>query len=462
MGFDTVIQGGTVVTATDSFVADVGIKGEKIAALGQDLVSMNGSKVIDAGGKYVLPGGIDVHVHLELPFCGTVSADDFTTGTKAAAAGGVTTVIDFANQDTEKGLMEGIRKRKELADPKVCVDYSFHSIITHWNENIEAEFPEVIDFGIPSFKMFMIYKKEGWQSDDAALFSALGTAREHEGMIMVHAESEGVLNVLIDKYLKEKDKWGAYAHTLSRPCFTESEAIQRAIKWSEVTGGHLYVVHMSTGEGADLVKAAKEKGVPVDCETCPQYLLLNDDVFKGPEGHLFATCPQIKKPHDSERLWKGLVDGEVPIVATDTCTFNKTQKAMWEGDFTRIPFGMPGVETLVPSVYTFGVREKKFSLNHLVSLISTHPAKLFGLYPDKGTIAVGADADLTVVDPDKSRTIDYETMETNCDWSPYQGMEMYGFPDVTLSRGTVVAEDGKFVGEVGHGRFVKRTRGGSL
>jgi dihydropyrimidinase len=294
------------------------------------------------------------------------------------------------------------------------------------------------------------------------LFSALSTAKEHDGMIMVHAESEGVLNVLIDKYLKEKDKWGAYAHTLSRPCYTESEAIQRAIKWSEVTGGKLYVVHMSTGEGADLIKEAKEKGIPVECETCPQYLLLNDEVFKGPEGHLYATCPQIKKPHDSERLWKGIVDGEVPIVATDTCTFDKTQKAMWEGDFTRIPFGMPGVETLVPSVYTFGYREKKFSLNKLVSLIATHPAKLFGLYPQKGTIAVGTDADLAIIDPEKSRTIDYAQMETNCDWSPYQGMQMYGFPDVTLSRGAVVAQNGKFVGELGHGRFVKRARGGSL
>jgi dihydropyrimidinase len=462
MSFDTLVRGGTVFTATDTFVADIGITDGKIAALGEDLASTNGAKVIEAGGKYVLPGGIDVHVHLELPFCGTVSADDFTTGTKAAAAGGVTTVIDFATQDAEKGLMEGIRNRMAAADPKVCVDYALHSIITKWNDEIAAEVPEVIDFGIPTFKMFMIYKREGWQSDDAALFSALATTKEHDGMIMVHAESEGVLNVLIDKYLKEKEKWGAYAHTLSRPCFTEEEAIQRAIKWSEVTGGHLYVVHMSTGEGADLVKAAKEKGVRVDCETCPQYLLLNDEVFKGPEGHLYATCPQIKKPHDSDRLWKGLIDGEVPIVATDTCTFDTTQKAMWEGDFTRIPFGLPGVETLVPSVYTFGFREEKFSLNHLVSLVSTHPAKLFGLYPRKGSIAPGADADLAIIDPEKSRTIDYAQMETNCDWSPYQGMEMYGFPDCTLSRGSVVAENGRFVGEVGQGRFLKRNRGGSL
>ena len=456
MRFDTVIKNGTVYTAIDTYESDIGIRGEKITAIGQNL-EPDGAKVINAKGKMVIPGGIDVHVHLQLPFCGTVSSDDFYTGTKAAACGGVTTVIDFAGQDREKGLMAGIKARMKEAEPKVCVDYSLHGMVTGYTDAIGKEYEKCVEFGVPTFKMFMIYRAEGWQSDDAQLFSSLIAAKQANAMILVHAESEAVMNLLIAKYLQEKSKWGAYGHVLSRPNFIEEEAIERMMKWTEVTEGRAYIVHMSTGEGADLIKLGHEKGININAETCPQYLVLNDEVFKDRKsGHLYATCPQIKKKKDNDRLWKGLIDGEVKIVSTDTCTFTTKQKAMWKGDFTRIPFGMPGVETLMPSVYTFGVKAGKFSMNHFVSLLSTNPAKMMGMFPKKGTIAVGTDADIAIIDPKRKKTIDYHKLATNCDWSPFQGDTMYGFPDITLSRGKVVVNDGKFVGEKGYGKFVKR------
>ena len=238
----------------------------------------------------------------------------------------------------------------------------------------------------------------------------------------------------------------------------EAEAIQRAITWTSVTGGSLYIVHMSTKEGADLVKEAQILGIDVLAETCPQYLLLQDDVFKDKRnGHLYATCPQIKKAEDNERLWEGLRDGEVCIVSTDTCTFTKKQKAMWKGDFTKIPYGLPGVETLFPLIYTYGVREGRISMERFVELISTNPAKVMGLWPQKGTLAPGSDADIVVIDPNKETTIDYRKLETNCDWSPYQGWKVYGFPpEYTILRGRVIVEDGEFCGEKGFGRFLKR------
>jgi dihydropyrimidinase len=459
---DLIIKNGSIVTAADTYKADVGVKDGKIAIIGSDLSPGTDAKVVDAKGKYVFPGGIDVHVHLQLPFSGTISADDFENGTKAAACGGVTTVLDFAIQTKGHPIMEAVEARRAEADPNVCIDYGLHAAITDWNPQTQAEIKKIIDYGIPTFKMFMIYKNEGWMADDGMLFSALEETAKFGGHIGVHAESVDVLDMLIERYAKEKEKWGAYGHTLSRPCYTEEEAVVRAIKWAEATGGQLYIVHMSTGEATDAVHAARTKGVNVYAETCPQYLLLDDDVFKGENGHLYATCPQIKKPHDSERLWKGLANGDVQIIATDTCTFNTKQKAAWNGDFRKIPFGMPGVETMVPLMYTEGVGKRGFTVNQLVSLVSTNPAKLFGMYPEKGTISIGSDADLVVFDPDKKVTIKAENLQTNCDWSPFEGWKLVGYPSTTISRGTVVAEDGKFVGEVGYGRFLKRKPFGKL
>lgn len=461
MAYDLVVKNGTIYTATETFQGDIAIKDDKIVAIGQDL-SSNGGKEVDAKGLQVIPGNIDVHVHFQLPFCGTVSSDDFYTGTKAAACGGVTTVIDFAGQGAHDNLMAGVEARMAEAESKVVVDYSLHSMVTGFKKIKDPvkEFKRMLDFGVPSHKMFMIYEKEGWQAGDDDIFGAMLAAQETGSTICMHAESERVMNFLIGYYLARKDKVGAYGHVLSRPNFIEEEAIQRAIKWAEASGAHLYVVHLSTGGGAQIFKEAQARGINVHVETCPQYLTLDDEVFKDKKsGHWYATCPQIKKKEDSERLWKGLIDGEIAIVSTDTCTFTTKQKAMWNGDFTRIPYGLPGVETLMPSVYTFGYKANKFSLNHLVSILSTNPAKIMGMYPKKGTIAVGSDADLAIIDPNQSRTIDYKELATNCDWSPFQGWKLFGFPKYTVSRGELLVNNGKFdekIGRKGRGKFVKR------
>ncbi len=463
MGFDLVIKNADIWTASERYTADIGIEGEKITAISSQISEGLAGRVIDATGKYVIPGGIDVHVHLELPFCGTVSADCFETGTKAAARGGVTTLIDFAMQDAERGLLAGIEARMAVADPKVCVDYSLHGGLTMWNKLDRKELGAAIDMGVPTHKMFMIYEAEGWQSDDAALFEALEYVKDRGARICVHAESQKVMNLFIDRYYPRREELGAYAHVLSRPYFVEEEAISRAVRWTEATGSRLYVVHMSSGGSADIMKAAREQGIDAWAETCAQYLVLDDEVFKDPErGHLWATCPQLKKPHDCERLWEAVQDGTVPIVSTDTCTFTTEQKAMWNGDFTKIPFGMPGVETLVPCMYTHGVKAGRVDMHRFVEVISTNPAKLMGMYPQKGSITVGADADIAIFDPDATKVVDPDELATNCDWHPFEGKELGGFPTWTLSRGRVVVDGGAFVGERGWGRFVKRSPGGQI
>ena len=306
MEFDTLIRSGNVVTPTGIVSADVGITGEKIAAIGPALPVGAGTKIIDAAGHHVIPGVLDVHVHLELPFCGTTSADDYRTGTRAGARGGVTTLIDFAIPYAGDSLNAAADSWLKKAEGKALIDYTFHICITRWNEH-KDQIKGMVDRGFTTFKEFMIYESEGWQSDDRAMFGTLEKMKEYGTMLLVHAESARVLDELIARHHTPElmKKYGAQLHAMTRPNFIEAEAIQRAIMWSEVTGGKLYIVHMSTAEGTEIVKAAQARGVPVVAETCAQYLVLNDDVFARQDGHLFACCPQLKKPADSARLWKG-------------------------------------------------------------------------------------------------------------------------------------------------------------
>ena len=460
MQFDTVVKGGTVVTAAGTTRADIGIRGETIAAIGADLPT-EGARVIDAAGHYVLPGILDVHVHLALPFCGTTSSDDYTTGTRAAARGGVTTLIDFAIPYAGESLQDAVDAWHAKARGRAMIDYTFHVCITRWDEH-RSQIAGMVEQGFTTFKEFMIYGSEGWQSDDRSMFSTLEQMRELGTMLLVHAESPRVLDEMIARVHTPElmAEHGATLHALSRPNFIEAEAIQRAVTWSEVTGGQLYIVHMSTAEGSEIVKAAQARGVPVIAETCAQYLVLDDSCFAGEDGHLFACCPQIKKPADIERLWKGLQDGEVSVVSTDTCTFTREQKAMWEGDFTKIPMGLPGLETLLPLVYTHGVLAGKISLETLVQRLSTDPARIMGLHPRKGAIQVGSDADLAILHPTRRHTVDPDAMETNADWSPYEGWELAGFARTTLSRGEVIVDDYAVVGEAGRGKWLPRTTAG--
>lgn len=465
MKLDTIIHGGKLVTSADTTRSDLGIRGEKIVAIGQDLAKThaNGAKIIDARGRYVIPGGIDVHVHLDLPFCGTVSSDDYDSGTRAAACGGVTTLIDFAIPYGKETLQQAVDNWHARAEGKACIDYSFHLAITNWQSQ-RRDIQKMIDQGIPTFKQFMIYESEGWQSDDAAMFSALELLRDLGGMLCVHAESSRVLDLLIERNHNPAamKKHGAYLHTMTRPTFIEAEAIQRAIEWTKVTGGRLFVVHMSTGEGAELVKRAQEEGVGVLAETCAQYLVLDDSLFAKKDGHLYATCPQLKTPRDQKRLWAGLKHGEVCSVSTDTCTFTRKQKAMWKGDWTKIPMGMPGLETLLPVVYTHGVLKRRLTVNEFVDKCCTTPAKVMGLYPRKGALRIGGDADVTILHPTEKRRVDWRKMQTNCDWSPYQGWELAGFAEHTFCRGQQVVENSRFVGRNGYGQFIPRSNPGQV
>ena len=315
MAYDLIIANGTVVSADGQQQADVAVRGERIAAIGKGLSKPGeAAKILDAKGKYVLPGGVDVHVHLELPFCGTVSSDTWDTGTKAAARGGVTTVIDFAIPYGEQSLDDAFHAWSERAK-KSCIDYCYHMAITNWDRH-GPEMEKMVKKGCPTFKEFMIYAAEGWQSDDRAIYNALENCKKLGGMLLVHAESPRVLDELIARYHTPElmKQYGARLHAMTRPNFIEYEAIQRAITWAEVTGGRLYIVHMSTGEGADIVKAARKRGVDVYAETCVQYLVLDDLVFARPDGHLYACCPQVKKPKDQQRLWQGLNEDRKSVV----------------------------------------------------------------------------------------------------------------------------------------------------
>lgn len=464
---DTIVKGGTIVTAYEKYIADIGIKDGKIAVIGADIPSSENTEIIDATGKLVMPGMIDAHVHLSLPFGGTVSADTWQTGTRAAAAGGITTVVDFSDFSSQKrgdSLAETIRKRKEEADSDVFVDYSLHGGIADWTDDVKAEIESMCNEGITSFKLFMIYRNEGWLSTDSNIIEALEETKKHGGMLQIHAESPDLIDSLqaahhSDAEMKEQ---GAYLHTVTRPNASEFEAVQRAITWAEYTGGHLYFVHLSTKESARMVKKARRKGLNVIGETCPQYLILDDSLFKGENGHYYATCPQLKKPEDGEILWKTLDNEGLSVVGTDTCTFNSEQKALWEGDFTKIPMGMPGSELMLPLLYNDGVREGRIDLHRMVAIASTNPAKIFGMYPKKGALLPGSDADIVIFDPDKEITVDYANMETNCDWSPYQGKKLKGLPYMTLLRGKVIAKEGKCVGDQGFGQFIKRGPSGNF
>ncbi len=467
MRYDTIITNGTLVNANKTEKADVAVKGQKIARVAKGLAkkaASNGTRIIDAKGCYVIPGAMDVHVHLELPFCGTVSSDDYDSGTKAAARGGVTTVIDFAIPYGNDTLQQAVDNWHARADGKACVDYTFHVAVTKWDRH-KKEMPRIVRQGLPTFKQFMIYEKEGWQADDRAIFGALEKCGELGGMLLMHAESSRVLDELIARHhnRKEMKKYGAQLHGITRPNFIEAEAIQRAVKWAEVTGGRLYIVHMSTAEGTDIIADAHRRGLKnIFAETCAQYLVLDDSKFAEKDGHLYACCPQIKKPADMARLWKGLKRDTVCAVSTDTCTFRRKQKAMWKGDWTKIPMGMPGLETLLPIVYTHGVLKKRMTMREFVNKCCTAPARIMGLGDRKGVIKKGYDADMAIIHPTKKIKVDWRKMETNADWSPYQGWPLAGFARTTLSRGKVIVDNYKFCGSNGWGQFLPRKSAGCL
>src|SRR5229473_2710997 len=456
MRFDTVIKNGTVVTATDTYASDVGIAGGKIAAIAQSLAAENAGKVIDAAGLLVMPGGIDVHTHLDMPFGGTTSSDDFQTGTIAAAFGGTTTLIDFAIQYKGQTLRQAFDGWMAKAEGKAATDYAFHCIITDLGDAQLEEMGQLVREGVSSFKLFMAYPGV-FMLDDATIFRAMSQAAKYGGLICMHAENGGAIDVIVRRALAEGKRAPKY-HALTRPTTAEAEATSRAIALAEMAGAPVYIVHLSCNEALEKVREARDRGLPVYAETCPQYLYLSLENMDAPgfEGAKYVFTPPLREKWHQEKLWQGLKHDQLQVVSTDHCPFcYKEQKEMGIGDFTKIPNGGPGIEHRMSLVYSGGVAQGRFSVNRFVELVATAPAKLFGLYPRKGTIAAGSDADLVIFDPDRKHTISATTHHMRVDYSMFEGIQVTGMPDVVLSRGRVVVESEKFFGRPGQGEFIK-------
>src|SRR6266508_3258747 len=451
----TLIKNGTVVTATDRYQGDILVEDEKIAVIGTSL-DIQADKVIDAGAKYVLPGGIDVHTHMDMPFGGSKSSDDFETGTRAAAFGGTTTIVDFAIQYRGQTLHHALETWAAKAEGKAVIDYGFHMIITELNDQVEGEMDALVRQGITSFKLFMAYPGV-FMLDDGSIFKALLRSGKNGGTICMHAENGGVIDVLVKRALAEGKTAPKY-HALTRPARAEAEATHRAIALSEMADVPIYIVHLSAAEALEMVTEARDRGLPAFAETCPQYLFLSYDNYEEPgfEGAKYVMSPPLRDKAKQDQLWRGLKFNDLQCISTDHCPFCMKEKRLGENDFSKIPNGAPGIETRMSLVFDGGVRSGRISLNRFVELTSTSPAKIFGLFPRKGTIAPGSDADIVVFDPNRTFTLAAKTLHMNVDYNPYEGRQVTGATDTVLSRGRLVIEDGKFVGRTGSGSFLKR------
>jgi dihydropyrimidinase len=450
------IRNGTVVTAVDHYQGDVLIEDEKIALIGTT-IDVQADKTIDATGKYVLPGGIDVHTHLDMPFGGTTSADDFESGTTAAAFGGTTSIVDFAIQYRGQTLHHAMETWAKKAEGKAVIDYGFHMIITELNDQVEGEMDALVRQGITSFKLFMAYPGV-FMLDDGSIFKALLRTGKNGGTICMHAENGGVIDVLVQRALAEGKTAPKY-HALTRPARAEAEATHRAIAMSEIADVPIYIVHLSAAEALEMVTEARDRGLPAFAETCPQYLFLSYDNYEeaGFDGAKYVMSPPLRDKAKQKELWRGLAFNDLQCVSTDHCPFcMKEQKELGRNDFSKIPNGAPGIETRMSLVYDGGVREGRITLNRFVELTSTSPAKIFGLFPRKGTIAPGSDADIVVFDPNRTITLSARTLHMKVDYNPYEGRRVTGAADTVLSRGRLVIENGKFVGRAGAGSFLKR------
>jgi len=452
-------KGGTVVNATGRYVADVFADGDKIKAIGTDLDNP-ADEVVEAKGLYILPGAIDPHTHISMPFMGTYAQDDYQSGTIAAACGGVTCVVDFDLQQKGESLLQALERKKALAEGKAVVDYSLHPAVMDPRPEVVAEVKKACqDYGTPSFKIFMVYD---FRVDDATMIKLLEETKKYGGLVQVHAENVYIIQHM-NEVLAKQGKLEPYYHAVSRPNIAEEEAIGRAAKMVELTGSRIYIVHLSSKEGLWKVKEARDRGIDVYAETCPQYLVLDETRYKEPNwnGAKYVMSPPLRTKESNEALWMGLKGDDLQVVATDHCPFDfKGKKDMFgKDDYKKIPNGAPGIETLLMVVHSEGVAKGRISLERMVDVLSTGTAKMFGL-KDKGEIAVGKDADIVVFDPKQKFTITQKKLHMNVDYTPYEGMEISGMPSSVYSRGKKVARwNGKqmeFVGEVGRGRFIKR------
>ena len=450
------IRNGMIYTASDSYKADILISNERIVEIGEKLKPSNNTEIIDVAGCEIFPGGIDAHTHFELPSMGTISADDFESGTIAAACGGTTTIIDFVTPLKGQKLSQAVEARHEKAK-KAVVDYGLHIVIVEVGKEILAEIPNIVRGGITSFKCFMAYK-DTLMINDTELLEVLYAAKKHGALVSIHAENGDMLTFEMNRLMAEK-KSGPQYHPIAHPAEAEGEAAHRAVILAGMSGAPLYIVHLSCNEALEEVKAARSRGQFVLAETCPQYLLLSDEVYqkKGFEPAKWVMSPPLRNSSGLEKIWEGLRDGFIQTVATDHCSFRfKGQKDMGKKNFLKIPNGIPAVGDRMNLLYSFGVNKYKLTRNQFAAVTATNPAKIFGLFPKKGTIAIGSDADLVIFDPKKKGTVSTKTGHHNVDYSAFEGFKLDGMPRYVISRGKIVSNNNKFTGAKEWGKYIKR------
>ena len=459
----TLIQGGTVVTAQETKETDILIEGERIKEVRAGIPARSAEKVIDAKGMYVIPGGIDAHTHLDMPFGGTTSADDFESGTRAAAFGGTTTVVDFAIQARGTRMRDALDIWWKKAEGRTSIDYGLHMIITDLGATGLEDMDDLVKEGVASFKLFMAYPNV-LMVDDATIFKALSQTAKNGALVCMHAENGSIIDVIVARALAE-GKTAPIYHALTRPPRAESEAVHRAIAMAEIAGVPVYIVHLSSEDALNEVREARDRGVPAFAETCPQYLLLSQDELARPnfEGAKYVFTPPLRPKEHQPKLWDGLKNDHLQVVSTDHCPFCfKDQKILGKDDFTKIPNGGPGIENRMQLIHHHGVNSGKLTLNRFVELTSTTPARIFGMYPRKGEIAPGSDADLVIWDAKAPYTISAATHHMKVDYSMFEGFQVRGNARMVLSRGEVIVDGQEFLGKPGRGKYLKRAaRGGA-
>jgi len=457
------IANGTVVTAQETKAADILVEDGRIREVRAGIAPASATERIDATGMLIFPGGIDAHTHLDMPFGGTTSADDFESGTRAAAFGGTTTIVDFAIQARGTKMRDALDTWWKKAENKACIDYGLHMIVTDLGGAGLEDMDEMVAEGVASFKLFMAYPNV-LMVDDATIFRALSRTAKNGALICMHAENGSVIDVIVQKALAE-GKTAPIYHALTRPTIAEAEAVHRAIAMAEMAGVPVYIVHLSCEDALNQVREARDRGLPAFAETCPQYLLLSQEEMERPnfEGAKYVFTPPLREKKNLPKLWEGLKHDHLQVVSTDHCPFCfKEQKTLGKDDFTKIPNGGPGIENRLQLIYHHGVNEGRLSLNRFVELISTTPARIFGMYPRKGEIAPGSDADLVIWDPQEPYTISAATHHMRVDYSMFEGFQVKGNVKTVLSRGEVIVDGGEFLGKSGRGEYLRRqARGGA-
>jgi dihydropyrimidinase len=457
------IQSGTIVNADGSLHADLLIEGSTIKEIRAGIPASSADKVVDARGLLVLPGGIDAHTHLDMPFGGTYSADDFLTGTRAAALGGTTTIVDFATQERGTKMRDALDIWWKKAEGKACIDYGLHMIVTDLGESGLEDMDDLVREGVASFKLFMAYPNS-LMVDDATIFKALRQTANNGALICMHAENGSVIDVIVQQALAE-GKTAPIYHHLTRPTKAEAEAVHRSIALAEMAGVPIYIVHLSSEDALNQVREARDRGLPAFAETCPQYLLLSieDVADKGWEGAKYVFTPPLRERKNQAKLWDGLRKDHLQVVSTDHCPFCfEDQKALGKDDFTKIPNGGPGIENRLQLLHHHGVGKGNFSINRFVELVSTAPARIFGMYPKKGVLAVGSDADLVLWNPNQEHIISAATQAMRVDYSIFEGFHVRGNARDVYSRGELIVSGGKFIGTAGRGNYLRReARGGA-